>query len=99
MHRALIEQICFPILPPRKYFHYPENRNFDLIFKNYDSSSDIHVFEFFSESVKHYHYNYNTINSSIDFISFSLIDSLLYPIVSKDSMGFTWKNYFQCPTG
>ena len=79
----------------RRYFHYPEVRNFDLIFKNYDSSSDIHVFEFFSESVKHYHYNYNLINDSINIVSFSLIDSLLYPVVSEDSMGFTWKNYSQ----
>ena len=79
----------------RKYFHYPGVQNFDLIFKKHEYRSDIHVFEYFSESVKHYQYNYNRLNDSISFVSFFLLDTLLRPVISEDSIGFTWKTISQ----
>ena len=79
----------------KNYFHYPVVKNFDLIFKKHEFRTDIHVFEFFSESVRHYNYQYNMLNDSINFISLFLQDTLLFPLISDDSIGFTWKNISQ----
>ena len=79
----------------KKYFHYPEAQNFDLIVTNYENSSDIHVFEFSPKEVKHYIYNYNIISDSINFMSLFLLDSLMFPVISEDSIGFVWKDTFQ----
>ena len=91
---SLYAQITLETLT-KQYFHYPEVQNFDLIVKNYENSSNIHVFEFFLNEVKHYLYNYDLMSDSINFISYSLIDSLMFPVVSEDSMGFVWKDSFQ----
>ena len=81
--------------PIKQYFHYTEVLNFDLIVKNYANSSDIHVFEFFPNEVKHYIYNYNILSNSINFMSLVSLDSLMFPVISEDSIGFVWKDTFQ----
>ena len=68
--------------PIKQYFHYPEVQNFDLIVKNYENSSDIHVFEFFPNEVKHYIYNYDILSNSINFMSLFLLDSLMFPVIN-----------------
>ena len=79
----------------KKYFHVPEVRNLDLIVKKYEESSDIHVFEFFQEEVKHYLYNYDILSDSINFISLVLYDTLVYPVMIEGTVGFMWQNASQ----
>ena len=45
--------------------------------------------------MKHYIYNYDITSNSINFLSLFLLDTLMFPIIIEDSIGFVWKDTFQ----
>ncbi len=93
-HDSLYLQLTLENLT-KKYFHHTDSPSFDLIFKKNENNININVFEYFQESVKHYLYNYSALEDSINFVSLSLMDTLMYPVANGDSSGFVWKNISQ----
>ena len=79
----------------KAYFHNTLVQDIDLFLKTHENRTEIHVFEFYENSLRHYEYDYIISQDSITFISDTLIDTLLYPISSEDSSLLEWKNSSQ----
>ena len=79
----------------KKYFHNTFTEDVEVIIKSYEDRTSIHLFEFYDNSLRYYEYDYMALEDSIVFVSDTLIETLLYPVLSEDIFSIEWKNIAQ----
>ena len=79
----------------KKYFHNTLTEDMEVIIKSYEDRTSIHLFEFYNNSLRYYEYDYMALEDSIVFVSDTLIETLLYPVLSEDIFSIEWKNIAQ----
>ena len=76
----------------RTYFHELSSDDFRVIVQDQESHTLLDVFEYFTDSVHHYRYDYFIPSNSVSLLYDEGIDSLFFPVLTNGSAGIDRKS-------
>ena len=79
----------------KKYFHNTFTEDIKVIIKSMKTEQAYIYLGFYDNSLRYYEYDYMALEDSIVFVSDTLIETLLYPVLSEDIFSIEWKNIAQ----